>query len=385
MRRAERDHQRTLADELAGRIVTYGSDRYRAKLAAGASLELDIEPAGTQVWSEAPGEPRRLLGRAPLPAQALPAGSVILSLEASGRVATRLPLLLAREETLRLRIVLPEAAAARAGMIYVPPGRFLFGSADSSDARRGFLKSAPLHEVTTEGYFIGRHEITFAEWIEFLEALPPEERRLRTPNAVSPPSSLALVEIGPRRWKLELSPTEAKTYTEEIGHRLHYEHRERLADQDWMKHPVAAVSYEDAIAFAAWLDRTGRLPGARLCNEYEWERAARGADGRPFPSGSTLAPEDANIDATYGRDPLAFGPDEVGSHPGSRSPFGAEDMAGNVWEWARSVESPDARVVRGGGWYTAAMSARSVNRERVAPTLRHPSAGIRLCVSLNVK
>ena len=56
------------------------------------------------------------------------------------------------------------------------------------------------------------------------------------------------------------------------------------------------------------------------------------ADARTFPSGPALAPDDANIDSTYGREPLAFGPDEVGSHPGSRSPIGADDMAGNVWE-----------------------------------------------------
>ncbi len=144
---------------------------------------------------------------------------------------------------------------------------------------------------------------------------------------------------------------------------------------------MAAVSYEDAVAFAAWLDRTGRVPGARLCDEHEWERAARGADGRTFPTGNALGPDDANLDATYGREPLALGPDEVGSHPGSCSPIGADDMAGNVWEWTRSVEVPDARIARGGSWYTSPLSARSTNRERITPTLRHPSIGVRLCAS----
>jgi hypothetical protein len=71
-----------------------------------------------------------------------------------------------------------------------------------------------------------------------------------------------------------------------------------------MKFPVSAVSYEDAIAYAAWLDRTRRVVGARLCDDHEWERAARGGDGRVFPTGATLV--DANIDVTYGREPLAF-------------------------------------------------------------------------------
>ncbi|TMQ03626.1 MAG: formylglycine-generating enzyme family protein, partial [Deltaproteobacteria bacterium] len=157
-------------------------------------------------------------------------------------------------------------------MIYVPPGRFLFGSTDDAPLRRGFLNAPPIHEVHTDGYYIGRHEVTFAQWIEFLDDLPPEERRRRTPGADTGRSALALVEVAPRRWRLELRPT-TRTYSADMGQRLHYEHRSRRADQDWMRFPVAAISYEDAVAFAAWLDRTGRIRGARLCNEYEWERA----------------------------------------------------------------------------------------------------------------
>jgi formylglycine-generating enzyme required for sulfatase activity len=265
-------------------------------------------------------------------------------------------------------------------MIYVPAGRFQFGSADSTEVRRGFLVAAPVHEVQTAAYYIGRYEVTFGQWIEFLDELPLEERRRRTPSSVNPQSSLTLTEIGTARWRLALTPT-TRTYTAETGQRLRYEHRTKRADQDWMKFPVSAVSYNDAVAFAAWLDRTGRVPGARLCDEYEWERAARGADARTFPGGSTLAPDDANIDVTYGRDPLAFGPDEVGSHPASRSPIGADDMAGNVWEWTRSVETPDAPIARGGGWYYPELSSRSVNREAGEPTQRHMHMGVRVCAT----
>jgi formylglycine-generating enzyme required for sulfatase activity len=287
--------------------------------------------------------------------------------------------LLARGETLAVALELPPAAAAPPGMIYVPPGRFLFGSADSGDARRGFLKAAPLHEVSTAGYFIGRYEVTFGEWIAFLDDLPAEERRRRSPQ-LSTTSTFLLTELGAGRWRLTMKPTN-RTYTAETGQRLHYEARSRRADQDWTRFPVSAVSYEDAIAYAAWLDRTGRTPGARLCDEYEWERAARGADARIFPSGAALAPDDADIDVTYGRESLAFGPDEVGAHPGSRSPVGADDMAGNVWEWTRSVEAPYTPVVRGGSWYAGTLSARTMNREYGEPTIRHSAVGLRLCVT----
>jgi formylglycine-generating enzyme required for sulfatase activity len=193
-------------------------------------------------------------------------------------------------------------------------------------------------------------------------------------------SSLALTEIGPRVWQLALTPT-ARTYTARTGQRLHYEGRTTRADQDWTRFPVSAVSYGDAVAYAAWLDRTGRLPGARLCDEYEWERAARGADARTFPGGPALAPDDANIDTTYGRQPAAYGPDEVGSHPGSRSPVGADDMAGNAWEMTRSVQTPGAPAFRGGSWYTGELSARSANREPGEPTERDVLVGLRLCAT----
>jgi serine/threonine protein kinase/formylglycine-generating enzyme required for sulfatase activity len=378
--RAERDHQGDLVDELGHRLAAYDDGGHRAALGAQARVELEIAPPGTQVWGERPGVARQLLGQAPLPALALPPGSLILAFEAPGRDPVRWPVLLARGEVLRGQIALPLAGSAPPGMIYVPPGRFLFGSGDSSDLRRGFLNAAPVHEVATDGYYIGRYEVTFAEWIEFLEDLAPDERQRRSPSSVNPRSSLTLSEVADRRWRLALTPT-TRTYIAETGQRLHYEHRTQRADQDWTRFPVSAVSYDDARAYAAWLDRTHRIPGARLCTEYEWERAARGADARTFPSGNTLADDDANIDATYGRDPLAFGPDEVGSHPRSRSPIGADDMAGNVWEWTRSVETADAPVARGGGWYYAELNARSVNRERGEPTQRNVHMGVRICAT----
>jgi formylglycine-generating enzyme required for sulfatase activity len=378
--RAESDHHRDLADELAGRLVAYDDGRYRAALAAGARIELEVTPPGTQVWSERPGAPRVLVGEAPLAPMTLPHGSLILAFEAPGRVATRLPVLLSRGETLRQHIALPLAGSAPPDMIYVAPGRFLFGSADSVDLRRGFLAAAPIHEVTTDAYYISRYEVTFGQWIEFLDDLEPEERRRRSPSAAHKRSSLTLTEIAPRHWQLLLTPT-GRTYTAETGQQLHYEHRSRRADQDWTRFPVSAVSYEDAVAYTAWLDRTRRIPGARLCDEYEWERAARGADGRTFPNGSLLAPDDANIDVTYGRDPLAYGPDEVGAHPGSRSPIGADDMAGNVWELTRSVEVEGAPVERGGAWYYGELTVRSVNRERSEPTFRSVHVGLRVCAT----
>ena len=107
-------------------------------------------------------------------------------------------------------------------------------------------------------------------------------------------------------------------------------------EQAWERWPVVGVRVADARAYAAWLDRTGRVPGARLCTNAEWERAARGADDRLYPHGDELAPDDANWIKTYDEKAAALGPDEVGSHPASDSPFGVADLAGNAWEWTQN-------------------------------------------------
>jgi formylglycine-generating enzyme required for sulfatase activity len=237
-----------------------------------------------------------------------------------------------------------------------------------------------LHEVETGAYLIARSEVTFADWMAFLEALPPAERAARMPGSRRAINLLQLEQVPGGRWRLTLRPS-AADYTALDGEPIRYGKRERRAVQDWRRFPVAAVSFEDAVAYAAWLNRTGRMPGARLCTEREWERAARGADGRRYPSGDWLAPDDANYDVTYGREPLGYGPDEVGSHPRSRSPFGVDDLAGNVWEWTLSDEDPNTPTARGGSWYHSDLTAHVANHDRVEPTLREPLVGLRLCAT----
>ena len=143
--------------------------------------------------------------------------------------------------------------------------------------------------------------------------------------------------------------------------------------------PRAVFALDDARAYAAWLDRTGRVQGARLCTEWEWERAARGADAREYPHGDRLHPEDADFDATYGKIAENFGPDEVGLHPRSRSPFGVDDLSGNVWEWVESSLERDAPVARGGSYYYAAGSCRVTNRQLPERGFRDVNVGFRIC------
>ncbi|AKQ69162.1 hypothetical protein A176_006074 [Myxococcus hansupus] len=354
-------------------------------LTAPARLTLTSKPSGARVrllepTPEGAFHPGRDLGQTPLREVALPAGSHLLVVEAPGRFPVRVPVMLAFGEWLALDLPLPEAAAVPEGFVYIPAGRFLQGASESEYLRRAFFFAPPLHAVETGAYLIAKHEVTFARYIAFLETLPPEERAARMPGSRRRLTVVDLAQEPKGRWRLTLRPASA-SYSVRDGEPLRYGKRSRRQEQDWLRFPVSAVSFDDALAYTAWLDRTGQVPGARLCTEREWERAARGADGRRYPSGDWLAPDDANHDATYGREPWGFGPDEVGSHPRSRSPFGVDDLVGNVWEWTRSDVDPEKPSAQGGSWYQSDLTAHTANRERVERTQREALIGFRVCAT----
>ncbi len=278
-----------------------------------------------------------------------------------------------------MTVHLAPAASVPEGFVFVPAGRFLWGTAGGEEVR-GFFGGPPLHAAETGAFLIARDETTYADWIAFLRSLSGDERRLRTPGARDQGFVVALAELPDGGFELTIGP-EGHPYTARTGALLRYPGRRLRAEQDWSRLPVSGVSFDDALAYAAWLDRTGRVPGARPCDEREWERAARGADDRAFPGGDQLDPDDANHDLTYGRDPLGFGPDMVGSHPASDSPFGVHDLAGNVWEWTTSAEPPGAPVLRGGGFYQRSLDSRCENRQAADPAHRSVFVGARICAT----
>jgi formylglycine-generating enzyme required for sulfatase activity len=262
----------------------------------------------------------------------------------------------------------------------VPPGTFWYGDADER-LRTEFLNAVPIHRRRTDAYIVARHETTYREWLPFLAALPADERQSVLPDvSTALRGSLRLRPLGDA-WQLILQVT-SKRYAVRSDEPLVYTGRKVLARQNWLDFPVAGVSPSAAKRYAAWLRETGRVPGARLCTELEWERAARGADDRVFPHGGLLQPDDANFDATYGRLDGAYGPDAVGSHPRSRSPFGVDDLAGNIYEFAISSQKSEEMVIRGGAYYFNSATCRSTNREVVPATFQDITTGFRLCASI---
>ncbi|MCP4678156.1 MAG: SUMF1/EgtB/PvdO family nonheme iron enzyme [Deltaproteobacteria bacterium] len=310
-------------------------------------------------------------------------GAYILFAKADGRVPIRLTFLLSRGENKKIELTMPRAAKAPNGYVYIPPGETLFGSSAENTARRDFFKTVPIHKVSTPGFLIARHETTFEDWIAYLMAFPEKERLKRAPKMDKGGfQGLLNLSMHDEKWEISFQLASMEAFTASEGQKVIYKGRSHRRKQDWLKFPVFGISTADAEQYVRWLDRSGKVPRARLCNEYEWERAARGSDGRKFPHGESLAPDDANFDNTYGKDSSSMGPDEVGSHPKSRSPYGLLDMAGNVWEWTTSSVSKDGYAARGGSYLFGALTARTTQREVTEPTFKDVSVGMRVCADL---
>jgi formylglycine-generating enzyme required for sulfatase activity len=374
--RAQREHQATLARDLAPRLAQFDDDgtrraslhapgRLSVKAAPGVTLSLarvESGPSGRRVEAAA----RPFAANTPID---LDEGSYVVTAAASGRATLRAPVLIVRGELADLALAPPETSAVPDGFVLVPAGTFLFGAADGEGAR-SFFHAQPEHRVRTEAYLVGRHEVTFGEYLAFLAALPEAERAARRPHA--PRIDVAFDASGARSLTLG-------TITAGLHEPFCRPKRTVRRCQDWLRFPVVGVTRDDAEAYARWYPG---VAGARLCSEREWERAARGADGRLFPQGDEVHAGDANYDESYAVDGEQLGIDEVGSFPIDQGPFGVLDQGGNVVEWVGdAVDSPDGverPVARGGLWSNAALYTR-ISFRGVDGFVRSDGIGFRLC------
>ncbi len=152
--------------------------------------------------------------------------------------------------------------------------------------------------------------------------------------------------------------------------------------------PRETVSWYEAVAYCRWLSVQLGFE-VRLPTEQEWEKAARGTDGREYPWGSGYRKGFANVDEKQNK----YGPSyleqttAVGLYPQGASPYGVMDMAGNVWEWClNEYDNPErtkvtgkkTRSVRGGSWYLYPDYVRAANRYWYYPDVRNVSIGFRV-------
>ena len=232
-------------------------------------------------------------------------------------------------------------------MVYVPEGEFLMGSVEEDDPDVSDDKK-PQHPVYLDTFWIDRTEVTNAMFAQFL-------------NEESNQSE------GGADW------LDARDEDE----RLVQSGSEWQPVSGYGEHPVVDVTWYGAQAYCRWA-------GRRLPSEAEWEKAARGTDGRTYPWGEGIDCTRANFYKNYESGSCVGDTKPVSSYPDGASPYGALDMAGNVWEWvadwydddyynSSSSENPAGpasgqyRVLRGGSWYDSAARVRTANRGRFWP------------------
>ncbi len=236
-------------------------------------------------------------------------------------------------------------------MVAVPAGEFIRGS-DKVDAdRQGeefgsakpwYLDEHPQHKMHLPAFYIDRYEITNAQYKTFIDA-----------TRSRPPVSFFIRSVPPGR----------------------------------ENHPVTDVSWYDADHYCRWA-------GKRLPTEAEWEKAARGTDGREFPWGNAYDNKKLNAgDSGFG-DIVP-----VGSFKAGASPYGAMDLSGNVWEWTADWYRPypgstykhpnfgeKQKVFRGGGWggqghFSLPLFYRTTYRSSIPPEEAYADLGFRCAKS----
>ena len=226
---------------------------------------------------------------------------------------------------------LPKSITGKDGaeMVLVPAGEFWMGSGDGDDLG----DEGPRHRLALRAFYIDKHPVTNAQYKRFLS---------------------------------------------ETGHREpEYWSNQQFNQPD---QPAVGVAWDDAQAYCRWA-------GERLPTEAEWEKTARGPDGRKYPWGNKWDAKRANSKEGGAGKPTPFG-----SYPEGESPYGAHDMAGNIWEWTSSLYRPypyqaddgredsksqDKRVVRGGSWEDGPRTLRVSCRAHNSPSSRNFNVGFR--------
>ncbi len=267
-------------------------------------------------------------------------------------------------------------------LVHIPAGPFFMGSDKTKDSQ-AYDQELPQHSLTLGDYYIGKYKVTNTQFLAFVQATGHK--------TTAEKEGSGFVWTG-TEWK----DTKGADWRHPRGPDTNIDQK--------AQHPVVQVSWHDAMAFCDWLSKvSGRK--VTLPSEPEWEKAARGTDGRIYPWGNGAPTKDLlNFNSNVGDTT------PVGQYsPKGDSPYGVADMAGNAWDWTRSLWGKDVntpefkypyvagdgredlnagedvhRVVRGGSWNFGVRHMRAALRVGNVPTDRNANRGLRVVLSAPV-
>ena len=381
-RAREADEQGRVASQVyyEALVLEHDDGEYAGLLRAEGALSVESEPSGAQTFVQryeehdrvlVPG-PERNLGRTPFARVGLEPGRYLVTVRAPGFRQARYPVLLGRNEQHDAKVQLYADSEIGEDFVHVPAGEFLVGGDEQA-------YGALARELAKVGDFaIAKLPVTMAQYCEFLDDLSTRDAALamrRAPHDFKG-SEGYWVEQKDGKWQPvdHIIEGEARgLFPAEAGHL-------------W-RVPVCLVDWFDARDYCRWLSqKTGDL--IRLPTELEWEKAARGVDGRAYPWGDHFDPTFCLM-----RESRSFPqqPEPVGTFPIDTSPYGVRDMAGGMREWVGDVygektsaeldaePEPSAdvdrgesgwRMVRSGSWVTDGVWCRGASRGGLYAAIR---------------
>jgi len=367
-----------------------------AYLKGDGALTLVTDPPGAEVLlyrytlqhRRLVPEFERSLGRTPLSRVTLPMGSYRCVLRAAGHADVTYPIQIRRGahwhgvppgEHVARAIWLPAVGELGPEDCYVPAGWFSAGGDPKG------LEALPARWVWVDGVCVSRFPVTNREYIAFLDDLVVQGREEEALRHAPRERAGGEGEQGP----LICGFTDGRFSLRPDGDG-------DVWSPDW---PVCMVDWHGAVTFAAWRSAATGLAW-RLPHELEWEKAARGVDGRFYPWGDAFDPSWGHMrESRQGRAMPAV----VGAYPVDESVYGVRDLAGNMRDWtvARSVHDGDVRagkpvesvesghydnptqVFRGGAWGFSGTGLRSTYRSGDPTSRRNHNVSFRLVRSLN--
>ena len=278
-------------------------------------------------------------------------------------------------------------------MVMIPAGEFIMGSdkVDTTNQAAGYGASKPWyvdehpqHKVNLPAYMIDKYEVTNIQYREFVRKtnywFPQSWKKngyLLTPDVLALADLPTLRKLASDTFRLDMDTRSMKR--DDLMKAI----AKQQAKLDPL--PVAEVNWFNAHDFCTWV-------GKRLPTEAEWEKAARGTDGRQYPWGNKWDNHRLNAGEV---DNWEFGVAPVGSYPGGASPYGVMDMSGNVMEWVHDwyqaypgntykdkTFGEKYKIVRGGGWgglghYVLSQFYRTAYRLYMQPGAQYVDVGFR--------